>query len=95
MEDLRPMTSSWPRLIKANPDPQGEFMGHLNQYYSEVIAAIGDAISVLIFGPGEAKMELGRRLWPAMAVARIHSRDTGGLMTGRQITDRARDHLYN
>jgi len=94
-EDLRPMTSSGPRLIKANPDPQGEFMVHLNQYYSEVIAAIGDAISVLIFGPGEAKMELGRRLWPAMAVARIRSMDTGGPMTDRQITDRARDHLYN
>ena len=89
------MSLSGPRQINANPDSQGEFMGHLNQYYSEVIAAIGNAISVLIFGPGEAKMELGRRLWPALAVARIHSRDTGGLMTGRQITDRARDHLYN
>lgn len=70
-------------------------MSHLNQYYSEVIAAIGDAISILIFGPGEAKMELGRRLGPALAVARIHSMESSGRMTGRQITDRARDHLYN
>jgi hypothetical protein len=89
------MTSTEPRLLKSDPDHPGEFLGHLNQYYSEVIAAIGDAISVLIFGPGEAKMELGRRLGPALAVARIHVMETGGRMTDRQIADRARDHLYN
>jgi hypothetical protein len=95
MEGLHPMTSSGPRLTKPSFDSQGEFMGHLIQYHSEVIAAIGDAISVLIFGPGEAKMELGRQLWPALVVARIPSMDTVVRMTDRQITDRARDHLYN
>jgi uncharacterized protein len=70
-------------------------MGHLNQYYSEMIAAIGDAISVLIIGPGEAKMELERRLRPALAVARIHAMESSARLTDRQINDRARDHLYN
>jgi hypothetical protein len=89
------MKSSEPGLVKAGPDHQGEFMSQLNQYYSEVIAAIGDTLSVLIFGPGEAKLELGRRLGPALAVVRIHAMETRGQMTDRQITDRARDHIYN
>ena len=70
-------------------------MGHLNQYCSEVLAAIGDAISVLIIGPGEARMELGRRPGPALAVAPIQVTEPGGRTTDRQIADRARDHLYN
>jgi len=32
--------------------------GHLNKYYDKVITSIGDAESILIFGPGEAKGEL-------------------------------------
>ena len=70
-------------------------MGHLNQYYSDVIAAIGDAISVLIIGPSEAKMERERQLGPALAVARIHAVEPSARLTDRQIADRARDHLYN
>jgi hypothetical protein len=70
-------------------------MSHLNQYYSEVIAAIGDAISALIIGPDEAKMELGRRFGPALAVARIQPMESSARLTDRQIADRARDHLYN
>jgi hypothetical protein len=70
-------------------------MSLLNQHDSEVIAAIGDAISTLIFGPGEAQQEPGRRLGPALAVVLIPVRENSGRMTDRQITDRARDHLYN
>ena len=32
-------------------------MGHLANYYDELIACIGDAETILIFGPGEAKRE--------------------------------------
>jgi stalled ribosome rescue protein Dom34 len=39
-----------------------EFTGHLNKYYDEVIAEIRDAESLLLFGPGEAKGELKKRL---------------------------------
>jgi len=37
-------------------------MGHLANYYDEVIACIGDAETILIFGPGEAKGELKKRM---------------------------------
>lgn len=73
----------------------GEPMDHLNQFYSEVIAAIGDAMTVLIFGPGEAKAELGRQLQLAPVEIRIHSMGVRADLTDRQIADRARDHFYN
>ena len=38
------------------------FTGHLNKYYDQVISCIRDAESILIFGPGEAKVELQKRL---------------------------------
>jgi hypothetical protein len=36
--------------------------GHLNIYYDAVTACIRDAESILIFGPGEAKGELQKRI---------------------------------
>ena len=36
--------------------------GLLANYYNEVIACIGDAETILIFGPGEAKDELQKRI---------------------------------
>ena len=41
---------------------QRELTGHLNSYYDEVISCIRDGESILIFGPGEAKGELQKRL---------------------------------
>jgi hypothetical protein len=41
---------------------QRELTGDLNVYYDEVISCIRDAESILIFGPGEAKGELKKRL---------------------------------
>lgn len=34
----------------------------LNKFYDEVIVAVQDATSILILGPGEAKVELQKRL---------------------------------
>jgi hypothetical protein len=70
-------------------------MSHFNQYDSDVISAIGDAISALIFGPGEAKLGPGGWVGPALAVVRIPVMETRGQATDRQITERARDHIYN
>ena len=38
------------------------FTNHLNKYYDEVITCLGDATSILVFGPGEAKVELKKRI---------------------------------
>ena len=58
--DARP-AAGWPahsgQDYKANTQDHQDrrFTGHLDRYYDEVIAAIHDAQSILIFGPGEAK----------------------------------------
>src|SRR6185295_12864273 len=39
-----------------------QFTGHLNTYYDAVIAQLRDSESILLFGPGEAKGELEKRL---------------------------------
>jgi len=39
-----------------------DLVAPLNDYYNEVIGAVRTAESILIFGPGEAKLELKKRL---------------------------------
>ncbi len=46
------------QLVKADDRLERKLTGHLNQYYAKVIASIGNADAILVFGPGEAKSEL-------------------------------------
>ena len=58
-----PLKGSYePEQVPADDRRQRAFMGHLNLYYDAVISSIGKAESILIFGPGEAKGELKKRL---------------------------------
>ena len=69
---------------------QRKFTGHLNVYYDAVIAALGDARRILIFGPGEAKGELKKRLARAKIAARILRVETADKMTERQLAKKVR-----
>ena len=69
---------------------QRKFTGHLNVYYDAVIAALGDARRILIFGPGEAKGELKKRLARAKMAARILRVETADKMTERQLAKKVR-----
>ena len=69
-----------------------QFTGHLNTYYDEVIAHLRDAESILIFGPGEAKGELEKRLASKGLSGRIAGSETVDKMTDRQIAARVRQH---
>jgi hypothetical protein len=69
-----------------------QFGNHLDAYYDEVILAIGDADSVLILGPGEAKGELEARLNRARPKGCIVSVETADKMTDRQIAAKVRQH---
>ena len=40
-----------PQLVPADDTQERDYMGHLANYYDEVIACIGDAEKILIFGP--------------------------------------------
>lgn len=69
------------------------FTGHLNKYYEQVISCIRDAESILIFGPGEAKVELEKRLESEALGERIVGVETVDKMTDRQIAARVRQRF--
>jgi hypothetical protein len=64
--------------------------GHLNTYYDEVLSYIHDAESILIFGPGEAKLELKKRLEKMKLHGRIVGIETVDKMTDNQIVTKVR-----
>ena len=71
-----------------------QFNNDLNIYYDDVIAFIGDAKSILIFGPGEAKKELKKRMEGEEPKERIVDIETVDKMTDRQIAAKVRDHFH-
>jgi hypothetical protein len=72
---------------------QKKLTGHLNIYYDAVIASIRDAEFILIFGPGEAKGELKKRLEGSNLGGRIVGIETADKMTDRQIAAKIRQHF--
>lgn len=70
-----------------------DFTGHLNIYYDAVIACIRDAEVILIFGPGEAKGELKKRLERNKLDGRIVAIETVDKMTDRQIAAKVRQRF--
>ena len=79
--------------VPADDSRQRTFTGHLNIYYDAVIACIGEAESILIFGPGEAKGELKERLERNSFGGRIVGIETVDKMTDRQIAAKVRRHF--
>lgn len=70
-----------------------KFTGQLNTYYDEVIAVIRDAESVLIFGPGEAKGELKKRLEKDKLGELIKAVETVDAMSDRQVAAKVREYF--
>jgi hypothetical protein len=82
-----------PQPVTADDIRQRVFTEHLNIYYDAVIAAIGNAEAILIFGPGEAKGELKKRLERDHLGGRIAAIETVDKMTDRQIAAKVRQHF--
>ncbi len=70
-----------------------QFGNHLNSYYAEVIAAIRHADAIQIFGPGEAKSELEKRLEHEGLKGHIVSVETVDKMTDHQIAAKVRERF--
>jgi hypothetical protein len=79
-----------PQQVPADDSRQRALTGHLDIYYDSVIASIRDAESILIFGPGEAKGELKKRLERIRLGGRIVGVETVDKMTDRQIAAKVR-----
>ena len=79
--------------VPADDRRQRDFTKHLNVYYAAVIAAIRDAESILIFGPGEAKGELKQQLGKNHLSEHIVDIQTVDKMTNPQIAAKVREYF--
>lgn len=68
------------------------YFNRLSGYYDGVISLLRNVDTIWIFGPGEAKIELKKRLEREDLGARIVSIDTADRMTDRQIVAKVREH---
>jgi hypothetical protein len=98
-EDLRQIDSNMEKHVRYSGGAQEDsaedqrdrrFAGHLDKYYDEVIACIRDADSILILGPGEAKIELEARLGHEALRGRVVGIEAADKMTDRQVAARVR-----
>jgi stalled ribosome rescue protein Dom34 len=81
------------REVTAEDQRDRKFGNQLNQYYEEVIAAIRGADTIQIFGPGEAKGELAKRIEHNGLKKHVLVIETVDKMTDRQIAAKVREHF--
>lgn len=67
----------------------------LGKYFDDIISHVRDAEMIQIFGPGEAKDGLVKRLEKAGLKERIAETETTDKMTDNQIAAKVREHFLN
>jgi stalled ribosome rescue protein Dom34 len=72
-----------------------ELTEHLNIYYDEVVSCIREAESILIFGPGEAKGELKKRLEKDNLGGHLVGIEPADQMTDPQIVAKVKEHFLH
>ena len=103
-EEIKEITSNMQKHVRftggtASQDGSTEdvrdrqFGNHLNNFYDQVVAVLRGADTIQIFGPGEAKGELEKRLEHDGVKERILVVETVDKMTDRQIAARVRGHI--
>jgi hypothetical protein len=92
-DGIRSVTPYESQLVSSDDSRQRKLTGHLKIYYDAVIACVRDAESILIFGPGEAKGELKKRLKRDKLGGRIVGIETVDKMTNRQISAKVRQYF--
>jgi hypothetical protein len=78
------------REVTAEDQRDRQFADHLSVYYDEVISHIREAEVILVFGPGEAKGELEKRLQNKGLGSRIGGVETVDKLTDGQIAAKVR-----
>jgi hypothetical protein len=70
-----------------------QFGNHLNNFYEQVIAVVRGVDSIQVFGPGEAKHELVKRMERDGMKDRILSVETVDKMTDHQVAAKVRENF--
>lgn len=81
------------QLVPADDSQERGLTGHLGKYYDEVVAHLRGAEGILIFGPGEAKEELVKRIEKGNLGRCIAGVETADKMTVPQIAAKVRKHF--
>ena len=92
-EGARSTTPYEAQQVPADDSQERDHTGHLDKYYEEVISHLRDAEVILIFGPGEAKGELIKRIEREKLSGRIAGVDTADKMTDIQIAAKVRTYF--
>jgi hypothetical protein len=79
--------------VPADDKRQRALTGHLNSYYDEVIAKAAAAPVLFIFGPGEAKGELKRRLEEKHLGSKVAGLEAADKLSDRQIAAKVREYF--
>ncbi len=81
--------------IKGDDRRQNQETDYLNKYYDEVVAIILETELAFLFGPGEAKGELEKRLEHAHYKGRVVGVEPADHMTDPQIVAKVRGHYFD
>jgi hypothetical protein len=81
------------RQVPADDSRQRALAGDLNVYYDAVIAALRKFEPLFLFGPGEAKGELRKRLVKMKLGAHVSAIETDDKMTDPQIVAKVRSYF--
>lgn len=89
-EDFGPFES---QRVKADDRRQKALSSYLQSYYDTVIDSLKDADAILIFGPGEAKIEVKQRLEDRKMDSRIVGFETADSMTEPQMVAKTKSYF--
>ena len=103
-EEIKEVTSNMEKHVRFSEGNSSEdgptedvrdrkFGNHLNSFFDGVLALVRDVETIQIFGPGEAKGELVKRLKEKGFKGQIIAIETMDKMTDRQISAKVREHF--
>ena len=103
-EEIKEITSDMEKHVRFTGKPGADtgstedmrdrqFENHLNNYYDIVVDSLRGMDSIQIFGPGEAKGELKKRLEKTELRGHILANETTDKMTDRQISAKVREQF--
>jgi hypothetical protein len=81
------------RKVLANERRQRAPPGELNKYYHAVISTVCGYENVFLFGPGEAKHELRKRVLQMKVCDFVTAAEAADKMTDREIIAKVREHF--
>lgn len=102
LEEIKIITSNVDKHIRFSGEAQKQaeedqqerrFRNQLNKFYDGVISFLRDAESILIIGPGKAKLEFKKRLETETQSGRVVGLETVDKMTDNQIVARVKGYF--